>query len=113
MSSPAIPPARRAVENAAPSLGVEAQLLDVRNTGDLGPAFEGALEQRADGLIVALDTLTQANRQLIVELAGKRRLPAVYASREFSGGLVTYGVNYGDVYRQAAAYVDKLLKGAN
>lgn len=67
---------------------------------------------RADGLVVALDTLTQANRQLIVELAGKHRLPAVYASREFSGGLVTYGVNYGDVYRRAAAFVDKIFKGA-
>jgi putative ABC transport system substrate-binding protein len=112
MSSPAVPPAWKEVESAARSMGIEARLLDVRKAGDLGPAFEGALKQRADGLVVALDTLTQANRQLIVELAGKHRLPAVYASREFSGGLVTYGVNYGDVYRRAAAFVDKIFKGA-
>jgi putative tryptophan/tyrosine transport system substrate-binding protein len=112
MSSPAVPPAWKEVERAARSLGIEAQLFDVRKTGDLGPAFEGAVKQRADGLVVALDTLTQANRQLIVELAGKHRLPAVYASSEFFGGLVTYGVNYADVYRRAAAFVDKIFKGA-
>jgi putative ABC transport system substrate-binding protein len=112
MSSPAVPPAWKEVERAARSLGIEAQLLDVRKTGDLGPAFEGAVNQRADGLVVVIDTLTQANRQLIVELAGKHRLPAVYASSEFFGGLVTYGGNYADVYRRAAAFVDKIFKGA-
>jgi ABC-type uncharacterized transport system substrate-binding protein len=112
MSSPAVPPAWKEVERAARSLGIEAQLFDVRKTGDLGPAFERAVKQRADGLVVALDTLTQANRQLIVELAGKHRLPAVYASSEFFGGLVTYGGNYADVYRRAAAFVDKIFKGA-
>jgi putative tryptophan/tyrosine transport system substrate-binding protein len=112
MSSPAVPPAWKEVERAARSLGIEAQLFDVRKTGDLGPAFEGAVKQRADGLVVALDTLTQANRQLIVELAGKHRLPAVYASSEFFGGLVTYWGNYADVYRRAAAFVDKIFKGA-
>ena len=112
MSSPAVPPAWKEVERAARSLGMEAQLFDVRKTGDLGPAFERAVKQRADGLVVALDTLTQANRQLIVELAGKHRLPAVYASSEFLGGLVTYGGNYADVYRRAAAFVDKIFKGA-
>ena len=112
MSSPAVPPAWKEVERAARSLGMEAQLFDVRKTGDLGPAFERAVKQRADGLVVALDTLTQANRQLIVELAGKHRLPAVYASSEFFGGLVTYGGNYADVYRRAAAFVDKIFKGA-
>jgi CheY-like chemotaxis protein len=111
MSSPAVPPAWKEVERAARSLGIEAQLFDVRKTGHLGPAFEGAVKQRADGLVVALDTLTQANRQLIVELAGKHRLPAVYASSEFLGGLVTYGGNYADVYRRAAAFVDKIFKG--
>ena len=112
MSSPAVPPASKEVERAARSLGIEAQLFDVRKTGDLGPAFAGTVKQRADGLVVALDTLTQANRQLIVELAGKHRLPAVYASSEFFGGLVTYGGNYADVYRRAAAFVDKIFKGA-
>jgi putative ABC transport system substrate-binding protein len=112
MSSPAIPPAWKEVEMAARSLGIQAQLLDVRKAEDLEPVFNAALRQRADALVVAIDTLTQANRQLIVALAAKYRLPAIYASSEFAGGLLTYGVNYADVYRRAAGFVDKILKGA-
>jgi len=60
---------------------------------------------------VGLDTLTQANQRLIVELAAKHRLPAVYASMEFNGGLVVYGVNYPDQYRRAASFADRIFKG--
>ena len=112
MSNQSIPAAWKTLETAARSLGVEAQPFDVRKAADLGPAFDAIVKQRFDGVVVVLDTLTQSNRQRIVELAARHRLPAVYASREFAGGLVTYGVNYGDVYRRAAAYVDKILKGA-
>jgi putative ABC transport system substrate-binding protein len=65
-------------------------------------------------LVVGIDTLTQANDKLIIDLAMKHRLPAIYPSREFvdAGGLITYGVNYPDLYRRAATYVDKILKGA-
>jgi putative ABC transport system substrate-binding protein len=57
---------------------------------------------------------TQANLQLTVDLAARHRLPAIYASREFVdvGGLMTYGVSYPDLYRRAATYVDKILRGA-
>jgi putative ABC transport system substrate-binding protein len=112
MSNPALPPQWREVEMAARSLGVEPHLLDVRKAEDLAPAFDAAIRQRADALIVGLDTLTQANQQVIVELAAKRRLPAIYASMEFAGGLVVYGVNYPEMYRHAASFAHKIFKGA-
>jgi putative ABC transport system substrate-binding protein len=112
MRNPAAPSQWKDVEMAARSLGVQAQLLDVRKPEDLGPAFDAALRQRADALLVGLDTLTLANRRFIVELAAKHRLPAIYASTEFVGGLAAYGVNFPDLYRRAAYFVDKLFKGA-
>jgi putative ABC transport system substrate-binding protein len=112
MGNPAIPPQWKEVEVAARSLGMQAQLLDVRKPEDLEPAFDSAVRQRADGLVVGLDTLTHGNRRHIVELAAKNRLPAVYASSEFVGGLAAYGVNYPDLYRHAASFVDKIFKGA-
>ena len=84
----------------------------MRKPEDLGRAFDGAIKQRADVLVVGLDTLTQANQRLIVDLAAKHRLPAIYASMEFAGGLVVYGVNYPDQYRRAASFADRIFKGA-
>jgi putative ABC transport system substrate-binding protein len=112
MSNPAIPPQWREVERAARALAIEPQLLDVRKREDLGPAFDAAIRQRADAVVVGLDTLTQTNQQLIVDLAAKHRLPAIYASMEFAGGLAIYGVNYPDHYRRAASFVDRIFKGA-
>ena len=80
MSNPALRPQWKEVEMAARSLGIEPQLLDVRKLEDLEPAFDAAIRQRADALVVGIDTLTQANRRLIVDLAARRRLPAMYAS---------------------------------
>ncbi len=111
MSNTSIPPAWKEVEMTAPSLGIQPQLLDVRTREDLGRAFDAAIGQRALALVVGLDTLTQANQRLIVDLATKHRLPAIYASTEFVGGLISYGVNYSELYRRAATYVDKILKG--
>jgi len=112
MSNPALPPQWREVETAARTLALEPRLLDVRKAEDLPPAFETAVRQRADALIVGLDTLTQANQAVIVELAARRRLPAIYASLEFAGGLAVYGVNYPEMYRQAATFAHKIFKGA-
>ena len=88
---------------------------DLRQPDDIALAFEKATEQRVDALVVGIDTVTQANSHFIAELAAKHRLPAIYAGREFveTGGLMAYGVNYPDLYRRAAAFVDKILKGAN
>jgi len=114
MSSPAEPPQWEETKAAARTLAIEPQLLDVRKPEDLGRAFETAIKQRADALVVGINVLTQANRRPIADLATKHRLPAIYASREFvdAGGLVALGVSYPDLYRRAATYVDKILKGA-
>ena len=112
MGNPAVPPQWKEVETAAQSLGLQAQLLDVRRREDLEAAFESAIRRRADALVVGLDTFLQANQRTIVGLAAKHRLPAVYTTMEFAGGLVVYGVNYPDHYRRAAGFADKIFKGA-
>jgi ABC-type uncharacterized transport system substrate-binding protein len=112
MSNPSIPQAWKEVETSARYLRINPQLLDVRKPEDLGPAFDGAIRQRADVLVVGLDSLTQANQGIIVDLAAKHRLPAIYASMEFAGGLIVYGVNYPDHYRRVAGFVDRIFKGA-
>jgi putative ABC transport system substrate-binding protein len=112
MGNPALPPQWREVALAARSLGIEPRLLDVRKVEDLEPAFDAAIRQHVDALVVGIDTLTQANQRLIVNLAAKRRLPAIYASTEFAGGLVSYGVNYPEMYRRAASFAHKIFKGA-
>ena len=101
------------IETAARSLGVQSQLLDLRKSDAIGPTFDDASARRADALIVVIDAITLANRQLIVDLAMKHRLPTIYSSREFVdiGGLISYGVSYPDLYRRVATYVDKILKG--
>src|SRR5437762_1834891 len=101
-------------DGRARSVDVQPVLLDVRTAEELEPAFATASRQRADGLVVGQDGLFQANRKLIAELAAKHRLPAIYRSMESieAGGLMAYGPNYPDLYRRAATYVDKILKGA-
>ena len=110
----ASPPQWKVIEKAARSLGVQVQLFDVRRAEDLDRAFEAAVKLRANALVVGQDGLTQANGKHIVELAAKHRLPAIYSSGEYvdDGGLISYGVSYADLYRRAASYVDKILKGA-
>jgi putative tryptophan/tyrosine transport system substrate-binding protein len=113
MSNPALPPQWNRVETTARALRIEPQLLDVRAPQDLKPAFDAAIRHRADALIVGLDTLTQANQRVIVGLASRFRLPAIYASTEFVGGLVVYGVDYREMYHRAASFADRIFKGAS
>ena len=105
---------RRELDLAAQSLKIESPVFDVRKREDIEAAFDAASKVRADALYVSIDTVTQANRQLIALLAVRHRLPAIYAAREFidAGGLMSYGVSYPDLYRRAATYVDKIFKGA-
>jgi putative ABC transport system substrate-binding protein len=105
---------RHELDLAAQSLKIESPVLDVRKREDIEAAFDAASKVRADALYVSIDTVTQANRQLIALLAVRHRLPAIYAAREFidAGGLMSYGVSYPDLYRRAAIYVDKIFKGA-
>jgi len=105
---------RSETERVARSVGVQLQELDVRKPEDLAPAFEAATRRRADALFVVTDAITQAHLGTIVQLAARHRLPAMYSAREFveGGGLVSYGVNYADLYRRSAQFVDKIFKGA-
>jgi putative tryptophan/tyrosine transport system substrate-binding protein len=114
MGNPVLPLAWKEVQRAAESLGIHAQLLDVRRPEDLPRAFDAAAKERAEALIVGLDGVTQRNLRLIAELAAKNRLPSIYATREYAelGGLVTYGVSDRHQYQRAATFVDKILKGA-
>jgi putative ABC transport system substrate-binding protein len=114
MSNPADALQWKETEIAAPSLRVQLQLLDVRKPGDFTGAFDAAVKGRAGALVVGIDALTWANHRSIVDLAAKRRLPAIYAGREFAnaGGLIAYGVSYPHLYHRAASFVDKILKGA-
>jgi putative ABC transport system substrate-binding protein len=102
------------VIKAARSLGIAADLIEVRNRDALVAAFNAASAQRVEALIVGLDTVTQSNKEAIAELAAAHRIPAIYSSREFvdAGGLLSYGVSYPDLYYRAAGYVDKIIKGA-
>jgi putative ABC transport system substrate-binding protein len=99
---------------AAQALGLEALMFDVRKPEDIGPSFDAAINKRIDAFAVGNDSVVIASRAQIVELAAKHRLPTIYASREYvdSGGLISYAAHYPDLYRRAAAYVDKIFKGA-
>jgi len=102
------------LERAARTLGMKAQSLGLRDSSELPAAFATIGKQRADSLLVFPDLLTFAYLQRIVEFAAKSRRPAVYAAREFveAGGLVSYGIDFTEVNRAAAAYVAKIFKGA-
>ena len=114
MDNPAAPPEWEEVKTATQSLGLQAELFDVRNKDDLGRAFDLAVRQHVGALVIGADGLMQANQQLIVDLAARNKLPGVYPNREFveAGGLIAYAVNYPDLYFRFAALIDKILKGA-
>ena len=104
----------RAAEVAARTLGVQLQFLEVRGPDDVETAFEAATKGRAGALIALDDPLVFTHRVRIVKLAAKSRLPAIYGFSGFvqAGGLMSYAANVTDMYRRAATYVDKILKGA-
>jgi putative ABC transport system substrate-binding protein len=113
MSNPVFLSRWEMMKTATQSLHIKAQLLDVRRPEDLGSAFEAAARQRADALVCGTDAFIQANRHLIVELAAKSRLPSIYGYADFAdtGGLMSYSVNYPDLYFRAAGLVAKILNG--
>jgi putative ABC transport system substrate-binding protein len=102
------------IEAGARSFGIESQVLDTRTVADIERSFDAAARQHADALVVGSDTIMQANQKLVIELAAAHRLPAIYTFRDYvdAGGLVSYGVSLPDLFRRAAASVDKILKGA-
>jgi putative tryptophan/tyrosine transport system substrate-binding protein len=114
MGNPVVPPQWEETLATARTLGLTAELLDVRSEQDVRAAFDAALRLQVGALLVGIDGFTQSNIQVIVDLAARHRLPALYPSREFvaAGGLMTYGISYPDLYFRAASFVDKIFKGA-
>jgi ABC-type uncharacterized transport system substrate-binding protein len=104
----------REVELAAGAFKVKLQYLDVLDHKDIETAFRAANKGRAEGVLVLSASVFVSRRTQVVDLAQKSRLPAIYYTPEFveAGGLMSYGVNDTDLYRRAATYVDKILKGA-
>jgi ABC-type uncharacterized transport system substrate-binding protein len=98
-------------EAVAQVLGVQLQRLPMQSPDDFEPSFKAA--QGADGVLQLADSLFLAHRTRLAELAARGRLPAIYGYREFvdAGGLMSYSPSFADLYRRAASYVDKILKG--
>jgi ABC-type uncharacterized transport system substrate-binding protein len=102
-----------AIQSVAPSFGVELSPIDVRDAGEIERAVTAFARSPNDGLLVTGSALATVHRDLIVALAARHRLPAVYPARYFvtAGGLFSYGPDTMDPYRQVAGYVDRILKG--
>jgi putative ABC transport system substrate-binding protein len=102
------------VEAAAPSFDVEPMQAPVRDIGEIEHTIAAFARHASGGLMVLPDVSTTNHRDLIIALAARHRLPAVYPYRYFatSGGLMSYGSDLADIYRRAASYVDRILKGA-
>jgi putative ABC transport system substrate-binding protein len=104
----------REVEATARALGHEVVTLEIRRAEDIAPAFEALKKGRADALYLCGDPLVDANRIRIITLALGARLPSISDFPEYvdAGGLMSYGPNFADLFRRAAGYVEKILRGA-
>jgi ABC-type uncharacterized transport system substrate-binding protein len=102
-----------AIQSVAPSFGVEANAINVRDASEIERDIAAFASNSNGGLIVTASGLANTHRSLIIALAARHSVPAVYFQRRFvaDGGLISYGPNYLDQYRLAAGYVDRILKG--
>jgi putative tryptophan/tyrosine transport system substrate-binding protein len=102
-----------AIQAVAPSLGVELRPIDVHDAAEIERAVTAFAHSADGGLIVTGSALTAFHRDLIITLAAHHKLPAIYWERFFAtgGGLISYAANTIDIYRRAASYVDRILKG--
>jgi len=114
VDGPAVLLDMREVQTTAHPLGLEVVTSEIRRGEDIAPAFE-ALKGRADALYVCIDPLVNTHRIRINTLALAARLPTMHGSREYveAAGLMAYGPNFPDLFRRAADFVDKILRGAN
>ena len=102
-----------AIQAVAPSLGMELRPVDLRDAGEIEHAITAFAQGANGGLIVTGSASATTHGNLIVALAARRKLPAVYYARYYvtGGGLISYGPDFSDHYRRAAGYVDRILKG--
>ncbi len=101
------------IQSVAPSLGMEVSPVNLRDAGEIERAVATFAQSPNGGLILTASALSVVHRNLIVALALRHKLPAVYNNRSFvtDGGLISYGANFIDQYRRAAVYIDRILKG--
>jgi putative ABC transport system substrate-binding protein len=101
------------IQSVAPSVGLEVSPINLRDAGEIERTVTAFARTPNGGLIASASALTAIHRDLIVALATRHKLPAVYFSRYFvtHGGLMSYGTNIADQFRQAAGYIDRILKG--
>jgi putative ABC transport system substrate-binding protein len=104
----------REVQEAAPTIGLQIQILNATTIGEIDAAFATLARERPDALFVAGDALFNNRRGQFAILAARDRIPAAYGSREYvaAGGLMSYGTDLPDTYRQAGVYTGRILKGA-
>jgi putative ABC transport system substrate-binding protein len=102
------------LQNAAPTIGLTLVPFEVRSPGDFENAFKAMARERVHAMFGAAGAITRTHSGVLVELASKARVPALWGSSDFvqAGGLLSYGVDFADQSRRAATYVDKILKGA-
>jgi len=112
-ASPGMAQQLRETELAAGAFGMQFQFLDILDPKDIEAEFRAATKWRADAVLVLRGPVLTSQRKQVVELAVKSRLPATYPETEYveAGGLMSYGVSNIDLFRRAATYVDKILKG--
>jgi putative tryptophan/tyrosine transport system substrate-binding protein len=114
LSDPIAAPQVKALEETAHSLGMKLQIRDIRTSADLPVAFDAGVQERSEGVLATGESIFVVNRARVVELAARHRLPGVYHHRVIAeaGGLMAYQSVIPVQHRRAAAYVDKLLRGA-
>jgi putative ABC transport system substrate-binding protein len=102
-----------AIQSAAPSFGVELRPIDMRKADEIERAVAAFARSSNGGLIVTAGSGSAIHRDLIIKLAARHQLPAIYSAHHFvtGGGLISYGPDRVDQYRQAASYIDRILKG--
>jgi len=104
----------REAQAASRVLGVNIQSVGVRTPADFDDAFASIAKERPNALLVMADTVTMGQRKRTADFAASHRLPAIYEARDFVdvGGLMSYGIDFGDHFRRAASFVDRIVKGA-
>ena len=113
-ANPGHPPAIKEVNVAVRSVGVQLQLLEARGPNEFDGAFAAMAKERVGALLVMSDSMFLLHRTRLADLAARSRLPVAYGLREMveAGGFMSYGSSLPDLYRRAAAFVDKILRGA-
>ena len=104
----------RDVQSAAGAMGLQIQVLNASTIREINAAFATLVRERPDAVFVGLDVFLNSRRAQLVNLASRHAVPATFSNREFAeiGGLMSYGTNIADAFRQQGAYVGRILKGA-